>query len=71
MNQIYNDDCFNVFPQIKEKSIDVVLVDLPYAQTACKWDTKIDLNLMWEHLKRISKAKLHLYFSQVYDLQLN
>ena len=62
MNQIYNDDCFNVFPQIKEKSIDVVLVDLPYGEIANSWDTKIDLNLMWEHLKRICKPKSTFIF---------
>ena len=52
-NKIFNDDCFNVFKTIPEKSINMVLVDLPYGQTACKWDIQIDLKLMWENLKRI------------------
>lgn len=49
---IYNDDCFNVFSKIKEK-VNLVLVDLPYGQTACKWDVIIDLNKMWVELKKI------------------
>jgi len=32
-NKIYNDDCFNVFDNIETKSVDLVLVDLPYGQT--------------------------------------
>ena len=39
---IINDDCFNVFPKIAPKSVDMVLVDLPYGQTDCKWDVEID-----------------------------
>ena len=45
-NSIINDDCFNVFPKIAKKSVDMVLIDLPYGQTACKWDVEIDLDEM-------------------------
>ena len=62
MNQIYNDDCFNVFPDIKDRSIDMVIVDLPYGQTACVWDIKIDLVKMWEELRRIAKDKCNFVF---------
>ena len=44
---IYNDDCFNIFSKIPDKSVQLVCVDLPYNQTACKWDCAIDLNKMW------------------------
>ena len=53
--ELYHDDCFNVFPMIKDKSIDLVLCDMPYGTTACKWDTIIDLERMWIGLKRICK----------------
>jgi len=53
--EIHNDDCFNIFPSIEKASIDMVLVDPPYAQTACKWDCMIDLNKMWIELKKICK----------------
>jgi site-specific DNA-methyltransferase (adenine-specific) len=55
MIKLYHDDCFNVFPTLEDKSIDLVLCDMPYGTTACKWDTVIDLEIMWEHLKRIVK----------------
>jgi len=35
-NQIFNDDCFHVFNKIEKDTVDMVLVDLPYGQTACE-----------------------------------
>lgn len=52
---LYNDDCFNVFSKIKDKSINLFLLDLPYGQTACKWDSVIDLDKMWVEIKRMMK----------------
>lgn len=53
--QLYHDDCFNVFPALDAKSIDLVLCDMPYGITACKWDAVLDLEKMWKELKRIAK----------------
>ena len=61
-NVVYNDDCFNILPIIPDKSIDMVLVDLPYGQTDCHWDIAIDLNKMWEQLKRICKDNTAICF---------
>lgn len=55
MINIYNDDCFNVFPKIADKSIELVLCDMPYGTTNCKWDIIIDLELMWKNINRIVK----------------
>lgn len=52
--KLYNDDCLKQLPKIKDK-VDLVIVDLPYAQTACKWDCMIDLKQMWIELKKICK----------------
>jgi site-specific DNA-methyltransferase (adenine-specific) len=60
--ELHNDNCFNILPTLKDKSIDLVLVDLPYGQTACKWDVCIDLNKMWEQLKRIGKENSAFIF---------
>jgi site-specific DNA-methyltransferase (adenine-specific) len=66
--EVYNDDCFNIFPKIKDNSIDLFILDLPYANkkfgncTACKWDTPIDLGKMWIEIKRIMKPKAVLCF---------
>jgi DNA modification methylase len=62
INNIFNDDCFNVFDKIDEKIINLVLVDLPYGQTGCKWDVVIDLKKMWDNLKRICKENCYYVF---------
>jgi len=59
---LYNDDCFNVFSLIENKTIDLIILDLPYGQTACKWDNKIDLEKLWIELKRISKDNTQYIF---------
>jgi len=41
--------------EIETGSVDMILTDPPYGTTACKWDSIIDLDLMWEQLKRIIK----------------
>jgi site-specific DNA-methyltransferase (adenine-specific) len=60
--KLYNDDCFNVFPKIKDKSIDLFILDLPYGQTACKWDILIDLDKMWTEIKRTMKPSAVICF---------
>jgi site-specific DNA-methyltransferase (adenine-specific) len=60
--ELYNEDCFNVFPKINEKSIDLFVLDLPYNQTACKWDSPIDLNQMWIDIKRIMNPSAIIVF---------
>lgn len=60
--ELYNEDCFNILPKIPDNSVDMVLVDLPYGQIQCKWDTCIDLEKMWEQLKRIGKDKTAFVF---------
>jgi site-specific DNA-methyltransferase (adenine-specific) len=61
--QLFRADCFDIFPKLKDKSIDLVIVDLPYGITACKWDSLIDLDEMWKHLKRICKKKcIYVFF---------
>ncbi len=50
-----NADCFDVFPFIEDKSIDAIICDLPYGTTQCKWDSIIDLDLLWKEYKRIIK----------------
>ncbi len=48
-------DCLEVMKTIKDNSIDAVITDPPYGTTACKWDSVINLELMWEQLNRIIK----------------
>jgi site-specific DNA-methyltransferase (adenine-specific) len=55
INKIYNGDCLELMQEIKDKSIDMILCDLPYGTTACKWDTIIPFEPLWEQYKRIIK----------------
>lgn len=48
-------DCLEAMKKIPDGSVDLILTDPPYGTTACKWDTVIDFNLMWEQLNRIIK----------------
>ena len=48
-------DCLERMKEIPDGSVDLILTDPPYGTTACKWDSIIPLELMWEQLKRIIK----------------
>ena len=53
--KLYKGDCLEVMKTIEDKSIDAIITDPPYGTTACKWDSIIDFELMWEQLNRIIK----------------
>ena len=58
LNKVYKEDCVgeNGMCLIEDKSIDMILCDLPYGQTARnKWDTVIPFNILWEQYSRIIK----------------
>ena len=54
-NSLINADCLEAMKYIEDKSIDLILSDPPYGTTACKWDTIIPFEPMWEQYKRIIK----------------
>ena len=55
MIELYKGDCLEVMKTIPDNSIDAIITDPPYGTTACKWDSVIDFDLMWEQLNRIIK----------------
>jgi len=55
VNQIICGDCLEVMPLLPDKSIDMILCDLPYGTTACKWDVIIPFEPLWEQYERIIK----------------
>ena len=55
MLKLLKGDCLEIMPTIPDNSIDMILTDPPYGTTACKWDSVIPLEPMWEQLKRIIK----------------
>ena len=55
MIKLIKGDCLEKMKEIESGSVDMVLTDPPYGTTACKWDSIIPLEPMWEELKRIVK----------------
>ncbi len=65
-------DCLELMKDIPDKSIDMILCDLPYGTTACKWDVVIPFELLWEQYKRIIKdnGAIVLFGSQPFTSKL-
>lgn len=57
LNKILHGDCLEIMKDIPDKSIDMILCDLPYGTTNCKWDTIIQFEPLWEQYNRIIKDK--------------
>jgi site-specific DNA-methyltransferase (adenine-specific) len=55
INQVIQGDCLEVMKGIPEKTIDMILCDLPYGTTQNKWDSVIDLPQLWKQYERIIK----------------
>lgn len=53
--ELWQGDCLELMKNIPDGSFDLVLTDPPYGTTACKWDSVIPFEPMWEQLKRIVK----------------
>ena len=52
---LFQGDCLDIMPLIPDKSIQLILADLPYGETHCKWDTIIPFEPLWNEYKRILK----------------
>lgn len=53
--ELWHGDCLELMKDIPDGSVDLVLTDPPYGTTACKWDSVIPFEPMWEQLNRIIK----------------
>ena len=56
-------DCLDILPTLSDNSVDMVMVDLPYGTTACKWDSIISLAFLWEQYNRICKDNAAMVFT--------
>ncbi len=59
--ELFNGDCLEIMKEIKDDSIDFIFCDLPYGQTNCKWDCKIDLEKFWIEVMRIKKINTPIF----------
>ena len=55
INEVLLGDCLELMKDIPDGSIDMVLCDLPYGTTQCKWDTVIPLDKLWKEYNRVCK----------------
>lgn len=55
LNNVLEGDCLEVMQSLEDKSIDMILCDLPYGHTQNDWDSIIPLDLLWKEYKRIIK----------------
>jgi len=53
--EMWNGDCLELMRQIPDGSVDMILCDLPYGTTACKWDTIIPFAPLWSEYWRVAK----------------
>ena len=68
-------DCLERMKEIESGSVDMILADVPYGTTVCKWDSIIPLGPMWKQLKRVikpngaicydSKSAVYKYFGRL------
>ena len=52
---LYLGDCLDILPILPAQSVDLIVTDLPYGTTACKWDVIIPFEPMWKEVRRILK----------------
>ena len=65
-------DCLELMKEIPDKSVDLILCDLPYGTTACKWDSVIPFDKLWKQYNRIIKDSgvIVLFGSQPFTSKL-
>lgn len=67
--QLMQGDCLEQMKNIKTGTVNMILADLPYGTTMCKWDTVIPFELMWEEIKRVTtdNAAILLFAAAPFD----
>lgn len=65
--QLYFGDCLDLMEEIPDASVDMVLCDLPYGTTNCKWDTLLPFSRLWQQYARICKGAIVLFAQTPFD----
>lgn len=66
MNLIH-DDCMSAMPHLQNGSVDMVLCDLPYGTTNCRWDSPLPLEGLWEQYNRLCRGPIILFAQTPFD----
>lgn len=72
MIELKKGNCLKLMEDVPSKSVDMILCDLPYGTTACKWDTILPFDLLWGHYNRIIKdnGAIALFGSEPFATEL-
>ena len=68
--KLIHGDCLEHLGAIPDQSVDMVLADLPYGTTRCRWDTEINLDELWPHYLRICRGAIVLFAQTPFDKRL-
>ena len=70
---LWQGDCLEMMKNIPDKSIDCIICDLPYGTTACKWDSVIPFEPLWEQYNKIIKdnGAIVLFGSEPFSSKLS
>ena len=63
MSILLHGDCIKELKGIDDDSIDLIFCDLPYGQTSCEWDIKINLEELWKEIIRVKKLHTPIFFT--------
>lgn len=63
MSILLHGDCLEEMKGLDDNSIDLIFCDLPYGQTSCKWDCKIDLQKFWIEVMRVKKINTPIFMT--------
>lgn len=53
--ELHHGDCLDIMPRLAPASVDLILADLPYGTTECKWDSVIPFDALWERYRHVAK----------------
>lgn len=70
--ELYNGDCLSLMKNIPDESIDLILCDLPYGSSQCRWDTVLPFENLWKEYNRIIKERgaIVLFGTEPFSSQL-
>lgn len=72
LQEVWLGDCLELMSAIEPESVDMILTDLPYGTTACKWDIIIPFEKLWPHYERVisNKGAIVLFGSEPFSSHL-
>lgn len=64
---LYRGDCLELLTRLPDDSVDLILCDLPYGTTNCKWDSPLPLDLLWQEYNRVCRGAIVLFAQTPFD----